>query len=67
MSLAEDSPVHSSSSDDFAAILDAELDNASDPSGNSEEVTEEEEISDEDDGDKSDYGLDLERYEATYF
>lgn len=73
MSLAEDSPVHSSSSDDFAAILDAELDIASDPSGDSEEVAEEEEISDEDDGDKSDeddgdksdYGLNLERYEAT--
>lgn len=63
MSLAEDSPVHSSSSDDFAAVLDAELDIASDPSGDSEEVAEDEESSDdfdEDPDEKSDYTLDLE-------
>ncbi|KAL8465076.1 hypothetical protein ACS0TY_034536 [Phlomoides rotata] len=46
MSLAEDSPVHSSSSDDFAAFLDAELDATSDPSSDSEEVTEEQENDD---------------------
>lgn len=62
MSLAEDSPLHSSSSDDFAAILDAELDAAPDSSGSdSEQVAEEEETSDEDDDDRSDFGH-LERY-----
>lgn len=59
MSLAEDSPVHSSSSDDLAAFLDAELDTASDPSADSEEVAEEEES---DDDDKSNYNLDHKRY-----
>ncbi|KAL8497675.1 hypothetical protein ACS0TY_021128 [Phlomoides rotata] len=53
MSLAEDSPVHSSSSDDFASFLEAELDGTSNPSSDSEEVTEEEE--------NVDGGLDLER------
>lgn len=61
MSLAEDSPIHSSSSDDFAAILDAELDAASDLSGNSEEGAEEEESSAEDSGDRSELDLDHER------
>lgn len=65
MSLAEDSPVHSSSSDDFAAILDAELDDASDPSSHTEEGVEEEESSDEenddDDEEGSNDGFDLER------
>lgn len=56
MSLAEDSPVHSSSSDDFAAILDAELDDASDPSSHSEEGAEEEESSDEEDDDEDEDG-----------
>ncbi|KAK6126946.1 hypothetical protein DH2020_039311 [Rehmannia glutinosa] len=42
MSLA-DSPVHSSSSDDFAAFLDADLDTISDASADSEEVAVEEE------------------------
>ncbi|XP_057808019.1 uncharacterized protein LOC131022511 isoform X3 [Salvia miltiorrhiza] len=54
-SLPEDSPVHSSSSDDFVAILDAELDAASDSSDDSEAVAEEEESSEEDDDDRSDY------------
>ncbi|XP_057810624.1 uncharacterized protein LOC131025048 isoform X1 [Salvia miltiorrhiza] len=53
--LPEDSPVHSSSSDDFVAILDAELDAASDSSDDSEAVAEEEESSEEDDDDRSDY------------
>lgn len=60
MSLAEDSPVPSSSSDDLAALLDAELDTASDASVDSEEVEEEEEENDNDDED-DDYS-DLERY-----
>ncbi|OAY43406.1 RNA polymerase II C-terminal domain phosphatase-like 4 isoform X1 [Manihot esculenta] len=42
MSLATDSPVHSSSSGDFAAFLDAELDSiSSDSSPNEEEVNDE--------------------------
>ncbi|KAH6772337.1 C-terminal domain phosphatase-like 4 [Perilla frutescens var. hirtella] len=61
MNLAEDSPVHSSSSDDFAAVLDAELDSASDPPGDSEEVPEDEESSDDFDDEKIDFALDLER------
>ncbi|KAI3446758.1 hypothetical protein Pfo_003423 [Paulownia fortunei] len=59
MSLAEDSPVHSSSSDDLAAFLDAELDTTSDASADSEEVVEEEEQSDG--GDQGNYDLDLKR------
>ncbi|XP_047950922.1 RNA polymerase II C-terminal domain phosphatase-like 4 isoform X2 [Salvia hispanica] len=47
--------------DDFAAILDAELDAASDLSGNSEEGAEEEESSAEDSGDRSELDLDHER------
>ncbi|WCJ29131.1 RNA polymerase II C-terminal domain phosphatase-like 4 [Euphorbia peplus] len=40
MSLLTDSPVHSSSSDDFAAFLDGELDaNSSDSSGDDDEAT----------------------------
>lgn len=60
MSLTADSPVHSSSSDDFAAFLDAELDSASDVSPDLDEVeneeaegeeeVEDEEGQDEDDG-----------------
>lgn len=42
MSLTADSPVHSSSSDDFAAFLDAELDSASDVSPDLDEVENEE-------------------------
>lgn len=61
MSLAEDSPIHSSSSDDFAAILDAELDAAIDSSGNSEEGAEEEESIAEDNDDISEFDLDHER------
>ncbi|MCE3052191.1 hypothetical protein HAX54_051779 [Datura stramonium] len=38
MSLTADSPVHSSSSDDFAAFLDAELDSASDASPDRDEI-----------------------------
>ncbi|GER49772.1 RNA polymerase II ctd phosphatase [Striga asiatica] len=58
MSLA-DSPAHSSSSDDFAAILDAELDTLSDASADSKEVGEEEQkyaFADEDN-----FDLDLQR------
>lgn len=52
MSLTADSPVHSSSSDDFAAFLDAELDSASDVSPELDEVENgeaegEEEVEDE--------------------
>ncbi|XP_047938321.1 RNA polymerase II C-terminal domain phosphatase-like 4 isoform X2 [Salvia hispanica] len=61
MSLAEDSPVHSSSSDDFAAILEAELDAASNSSGDSVEGAEEEESGAEDNDDISDFDLDHER------
>ncbi|KAL6506068.1 hypothetical protein OROHE_022597, partial [Orobanche hederae] len=57
MSLA-DSPVTSSSSDDLAAFLDAELDTTSDSSVESEEVAEEEQ-SDEADG--NNYDVDLKR------
>lgn len=58
MSLAEDSPVNSPSSDDFAAFLDAELDTASyDASVDSEEVLEEE----NDNGDEDEDDLDLNR------
>ncbi|KAK4481614.1 hypothetical protein RD792_012518 [Penstemon davidsonii] len=59
MSLAADSPVHSSSSDDFAAILDAELDKISDASADTREVSEEEQDSDH--GEESDSNLDLKR------
>ncbi|KAL0284236.1 UNVERIFIED_CONTAM: hypothetical protein Sangu_2837100 [Sesamum angustifolium] len=55
MSLAADSPVHSSSSEDLAAFLDAELDTVSDASADPEEVAEEGEESD--DGDEGNYGL----------
>ncbi|KAL2534828.1 RNA polymerase II C-terminal domain phosphatase-like 4 [Abeliophyllum distichum] len=54
MSLTADSPVHSSSSDDFAAILDAELDSASDASRDPEEVEEKVEEIDDDGGYNSD-------------
>ncbi|XP_019234536.1 PREDICTED: RNA polymerase II C-terminal domain phosphatase-like 4 [Nicotiana attenuata] len=64
MSLTADSPVHSSSSDDFAAFLDAELDSASDVSPDQHEVdneeaegeeeVEDEEGQDEDGGDGDD-------------
>ncbi|XP_069142987.1 RNA polymerase II C-terminal domain phosphatase-like 4 isoform X4 [Solanum lycopersicum] len=58
MSLTADSPVHSSSSDEFAAFLDAELDSASDVDEvESGEAEGEEEVEDEDndtgDGDGS--------------
>ncbi|KAL1563492.1 protein-serine/threonine phosphatase [Salvia divinorum] len=58
--MTEDSPIHSSSSDDFAAILDGELDSASDSSGNSEGAEEEESSAEDNDG-KSEFDLDLER------
>ena len=66
MSLIADSPVHSSSSDDFAAFLDAELDSASDVDEvESGEAEGEEEVEDEDndtgDGDGS---IDSSRYEC---
>ncbi|XP_073278092.1 RNA polymerase II C-terminal domain phosphatase-like 4 isoform X1 [Primulina huaijiensis] len=51
MSLAADSPVHSSSSDDLAAFLDAELDAISDASADIQEVAEEEENIDDVEGD----------------
>ncbi|XP_011079425.1 RNA polymerase II C-terminal domain phosphatase-like 4 [Sesamum indicum] len=59
MSLAADSPVHSSSSEDLAAFLDVELDTVSDASADPEEVAEEEEESD--DGDGGNYDMDLKR------
>ncbi|KAL0291140.1 UNVERIFIED_CONTAM: RNA polymerase II C-terminal domain phosphatase-like 4 [Sesamum calycinum] len=59
MSLAADSPVHSSSSEDLAAFLDAELDTVSDASADPEEVAEEGEESD--DGDEGNYDLDFKR------
>lgn len=61
MSMAEDSPAHSSSSDDFVAFLDAELESASD--GEKEEV-EDEKGQDENDsngGDDND-DIDSSRY-----
>ncbi|MCE5166674.1 hypothetical protein HAX54_023925, partial [Datura stramonium] len=73
MSLTADSPVHSSSSDDFAAFLDAELDSASDASPDRDEVqneeaegeeeVEDEEGKDEDDdsGDDDDGSIDSSR------
>lgn len=73
MSLTADSPVHSSSSDDFAAFLDAELDSASDASPDRDEVQNEEaegeeEVEDEegkdegdDSGDDDDGGIDSSR------
>ncbi|KAL0345754.1 UNVERIFIED_CONTAM: RNA polymerase II C-terminal domain phosphatase-like 4 [Sesamum radiatum] len=60
MSLAADSPVHSSSSEDLAAFLDAELDTVSDASADPEEVAEEEE-EESDDGDEGNYDLDFKR------
>ncbi|CAH9136136.1 unnamed protein product [Cuscuta epithymum] len=56
MSLTADSPAHSSSSDDFAAFLDAELDSAS---GTSSELEEEEADQEERDDDKQDENNDL--------
>ncbi|KAL3518133.1 hypothetical protein ACH5RR_020722 [Cinchona calisaya] len=68
MSLTADSPVHSpsTSSEDFAAFLDAELDSASDasphPVGEEEEIEEEAEAEKDDEGDDTnDYDLDFER------
>lgn len=54
MSFATDSPVHSSSSDDFAALIDAELEVGSSGSSPDEQDNGEEEVdadSDDDDGD----------------
>lgn len=74
MSLIADSPVHSSSSDDFAAFLDAELDSASDVSPELDEVEngeaevevdlEDEKGKDEDNdtGDGDDGNIDSRRY-----
>ncbi|XP_051148952.1 RNA polymerase II C-terminal domain phosphatase-like 4 isoform X2 [Andrographis paniculata] len=64
MSLTADSPVHSSSSDDLAAFLDAELDTTSDVSADLEIFEENEEIADhskEDIVDETNYDLDLKR------
>lgn len=63
MSLTADSPVHSSSSDDFAAFLDAELDSASDVSPDLDEVENEEaegeeEVEDDEGQDEDDGGDD---------
>ncbi|KAJ0730373.1 putative protein-serine/threonine phosphatase [Helianthus annuus] len=52
MSLVDESPVNSSSSDDFAAFLDAELDSTSDTNPQQEE--EEKQESDDDDADDND-------------
>ncbi|KAL6532748.1 hypothetical protein OROGR_013708 [Orobanche gracilis] len=57
MSLA-DSPVSSSSSDDFALFLDAELDTTSDALVDAEEVAEEEQS---DEADANNYDVDLKR------
>ncbi|KAI3778922.1 hypothetical protein L2E82_08311 [Cichorium intybus] len=54
MSLIEDSPVNSSSSDDFAAFLDAELDSVSDTSPEPEEKEKEEEEEEDDDEEEED-------------
>lgn len=58
MSLIDDASVNSSSSDDFASFLDAELDSVSDTSPQSEKEEEEQEDDDEDededDGDNND-------------
>nr|GEW16236.1 RNA polymerase II C-terminal domain phosphatase-like 4 [Tanacetum cinerariifolium] len=51
MSLVDDSPVNSSSSDDFAAFLDGELDSTSDTQPEKEEEEEEKEKNDDDDDD----------------
>lgn len=60
MSLVTDSPVHSSSSDDFAAFLDAELDSNSLVSSPDEEA-EDEESNDEEDA-EDDKDLESNRY-----
>ncbi|CDP10217.1 unnamed protein product [Coffea canephora] len=66
MSLTADSPVHSpsTSGEDFAAFLDAELDSASDASPHPEEAEEEvveEEEAENKGGDTDDYDLDSEK------
>ncbi|KAL7224238.1 hypothetical protein ACSBR1_025659 [Camellia fascicularis] len=64
MSLVTDSPVHSSSSDDFAAFLDGELGSTSDTSPNQEDEDEDEdevEVEDEDeDADEDEDGDEVE-------
>lgn len=57
MSLATDSPVPSSSSDDFAAFLDTELDSTSDTSPEPQDDDD-----DDDDNDDDNYDSDVERY-----
>ncbi|KAG4156705.1 hypothetical protein ERO13_D02G012800v2 [Gossypium hirsutum] len=54
MSFATDSPVHSSSSDDFAALIDAELEVGSSGSSPDEQDNEEEEVDADSDDDDSD-------------
>ncbi|CAI9296738.1 unnamed protein product [Lactuca saligna] len=56
MSLIDDASVNSSSSDDFASFLDAELDSVSDtsPQSEKEEDEQEDDDEDEDDGDNND-------------
>ncbi|TYI91759.1 hypothetical protein E1A91_D02G016500v1 [Gossypium mustelinum] len=54
MSFATDSPVHSSSSDDFAALIDAELEVGSSGSSPDEQDNEEEEVNADSDDDDSD-------------
>ncbi|CAI9762247.1 unnamed protein product [Fraxinus pennsylvanica] len=61
MSLTVDSPIHSSSSDDFVAILDAELDSASDASPDSEGI-EEKQVEYVVDDDDDDYNSNHRRY-----
>ncbi|XP_022761633.1 RNA polymerase II C-terminal domain phosphatase-like 4 isoform X2 [Durio zibethinus] len=60
MSFVTDSPVHSSSSDDFAALLDAELEVGSSGSSHDEQDDEEEEV-DDDNNDDDDDDLDNQR------
>ncbi|XP_022754122.1 RNA polymerase II C-terminal domain phosphatase-like 4 isoform X2 [Durio zibethinus] len=54
MSFVTDSPVHSSSSDDFAALLDAELEVGSSGSSHNEQDDEEEEVDDDNNDDDDD-------------
>lgn len=54
MSVTADSPAHSSSSDDFAAFLDGELDTVSEASSELEAEVEEEDWKDDDDDDEQD-------------
>lgn len=61
MSLVDDSPVSSSSSDDFASFLDGELDSTSDTQPEEEE---EEKEKNDDDDDDDDYDWDQDDHET---